>query len=256
LEYAVVARGTPLPRKLRQDAIVEALWEIQFETTTLPERLIGRISDVEPWKSFSQRRLPAYDIPAVMRQTTPQLHYAPIVEISHADEREYRALRLGPSVLSLHRAKRYVGWQHFRAELEAAATELFNAAETLKATRLGLRYLNALTPQAHNIRSIEDLDIAIEVANEPVISGVSLNFQVNLGNVGQCRVGIATPEYVQGPLPEGTTAYIDVDVYTTPGYECTDLDLVRRWLDNAHTHARIEFFHLLKQPTIANLWEN
>jgi uncharacterized protein (TIGR04255 family) len=252
----VVARGTRLPRKLRQDGIVEALWEIQFETTTLPERLIGRITDLPPWKDFPQRRLPAYDLPAAIRQTAPQLRYAPIVEVSSADDDQHRALRLGPNVLSVHRAKSYVGWPEFRTELQSAANDLFRSGENLKATRLGLRYLNALTPAMHGIRTIQDLDIAIEVANEDLTGGLSLNFQVGLGNVGQCRVGIATPEYVQGPLPAGTTVYVDVDVYTTPGYECPDVDLVNRWLDNAHTHAKSEFFHLLKQPTITDLWED
>jgi uncharacterized protein (TIGR04255 family) len=252
----VVARATPLPRKLRQDAIVEALWEIRFETNTLPERFIGRLTDQAPWSGFPQRRLPAYDLPAALRQTTPHLRYAATVEVSSAQDDQYRALKLGPNVLSVHRAKSYPGWPAFRGELATAAMNLFRATEGLKATRLGLRYLNALTQERHGIHSIADLDLAIEVASEHLTGGVNLNFQVWIGNVGQCRVGVATPEYVQGPLPADTKVYVDVDVSTTPDYECTDVELVTRWLDNAHTHARIEFFHLLQQTTIDHLWED
>lgn len=252
----MVVRGTPLPRKLRRDAVVEALWEIQFETTTLVERLIGRMSDAKPWSEFQQRRLPAYDLPAALRQTAPALRYAPTVELSKSDTDEYQALRIGPNVLSVHRAKKYTGWPQFRRELEHAADSLFKAAESLRATRLGLRYLNALNPSVHGIQSIGSLDLEIEVAHERLTDPMNLNFQSSLANVGFCRVGVATPDYVQGPLPEGTTAYVDVDVYTAPGYECADATLVKRWLDNAHTHAKIEFFHLLKQETIDNLWED
>jgi hypothetical protein len=48
-----------LPQKLKNDAIVEAIFEIRFDTSTILEVLIGRLADLVPWNGFKQQRLPA-----------------------------------------------------------------------------------------------------------------------------------------------------------------------------------------------------
>ena len=73
--------GKPIPQKLKHDAIVEALVEIRFDASTIPEVLLGRLADHEPWKGFDQRRLPAYEIPAPIRQADANLRYNPWFEL-------------------------------------------------------------------------------------------------------------------------------------------------------------------------------
>jgi hypothetical protein len=41
----VIKRGTPLPKKLKDDAIVEAVFELRFDSSTLAEVFLGRIAD-------------------------------------------------------------------------------------------------------------------------------------------------------------------------------------------------------------------
>jgi uncharacterized protein (TIGR04255 family) len=252
----LVVRGTPLPKKLRRDSIVEAVFEMQFETPTIAERLIGRMTDLEPWKNLPQRRLPEYEVPAMLRQTNPFLRFRPTVEVPDDQTEEYRSIRIGPNVLSYHCAKKYVGWSRFKPELERTVVDLFNAAESIRIVRLGLRYLNAFTPTAHNINSVADLDMSITVAEDKLTGNVNLNYQIDLPEIGQCRVGIATRQFVQGPLPDGTTVYVDVDVFTIPGYECSNADEVKVWLEKAHDQEKEEFFHLMKKETIDALTED
>ncbi|MEW8208243.1 MAG: hypothetical protein AB2746_19150 [Candidatus Thiodiazotropha taylori] len=62
----MVARGTPLPKKLKNDAIIEAILEIQFsskENDDMPELFSARLADIEAWKNYSKRPHPIYDIP-------------------------------------------------------------------------------------------------------------------------------------------------------------------------------------------------
>ena len=47
-----------LPKKLKKDAILESLFEIQFDTSEIQEVLIGRISSADIWKKFTTNRLP------------------------------------------------------------------------------------------------------------------------------------------------------------------------------------------------------
>ena len=250
----VVARGTPLPERLRNDAIVEALLEIQFETGTLPERFIGRMTDSGPWKDVEQRYLPAHQLPPSVRQMDPITRVMPTIEMSFTGD-EPRLLRVGPNVVSYHRAKKYVGWETFKLELDSTIDYLFAAAESVRITRLGLRYLNAVNPALHGIRSVADLDLAISVAGEGLNGDVNLNFIVDLGATGKCTVRVATRGIIQGPLPENTSAYIDIDVYTDPGFGCTSAVEAKEWIVVAHEREKTEFFHLFTQATIDLLKE-
>src|SRR5437879_12277215 len=143
----MATRGKPIPTKLKHDAIVEAVFEVRFDTTTLPEIFFGRLADYEPWKSFEQRRMPAHEIPAVLREADPNLRYQPVFEL--AAPAEHRAVRIGQHVLSYHRTAPYVGWAHFQPELNALVAALFAKADDPAITRLGFRYINALTTDLH-----------------------------------------------------------------------------------------------------------
>src|SRR2546427_129180 len=107
--------GKAIPAKLKQDAIVEAIFEIRFDTSTIPEVLLGRLADYAPWKAFEQRRLPAYEIPDPVRQVDPNLRYTPVFELQHAAGQ--RSVRIGAHVLSYHQLAPYVGWPAFKPEL-------------------------------------------------------------------------------------------------------------------------------------------
>jgi len=50
----MASRGKSIPKKLKHDAIVEAVVEVRFSTTTIPEILFGRLSEYGPWKNFRQ----------------------------------------------------------------------------------------------------------------------------------------------------------------------------------------------------------
>jgi hypothetical protein len=95
----------PIPRKLKNDAIIEALFEIRFDMESVPELLYGRLADHSGWRSLEQRRLPAYDIPAPMRQVDENLRYQPVFELN--DSARNSSIRIGPQVLSFHQRQPY-----------------------------------------------------------------------------------------------------------------------------------------------------
>jgi uncharacterized protein (TIGR04255 family) len=250
----VVARGTPLPIKLRNDAIVEAIFEIRFDMTTVPEVLIGRISEFGKWKNLAQRRMPGADIPAQLRLMNPLFRSQPIIEFAD-DSAEPFALRLGPNSLAFHRIRRYVGWERFRKELAGASDVLFKKADGLVISRLGLRYLNALTSDIHKVGSLADLDVSLSIAGDQPMNKLNLNYTMDLGNETACSVRLATADMVQGALPTSSTVFVDVEVFTNEGYKTERKSDVDAWLEFAHNHEKQEFFHLLRQETITGLEE-
>jgi uncharacterized protein (TIGR04255 family) len=250
----VVARGTPLPIKLRDDAIVEAIFEIRFDMSTLPEVLIGRISEFGRWKSLAQRRMPGADIPSQLRLMNPMLRKQPTIEFVDEGVEPF-ALRLGPQSLAFHRIRKYVGWKRFRPELDEAMDVLFQKADGIVIRRLGLRYLNALTRDIHQVGSLGDLDVSLMIAGDQPMSNLNLNYTLDVGNETQCTVRVATADIVQGALPTGTSVFVDVEVFTKEGYKTDRRGDVEKWLEFAHLSEKQEFFRLLKQETITALEE-
>ena len=252
---AMAAALKPIPAKLKDDAIVEALLEIRFDMSGLPEVLIGRLSEYGPWKQLSQQRMPAYEIPAAIRQFNPQLRFQPVFEFLSSEAEGRRAIRIGPQVLSYHNVAPYIGWKRFKPELKQAIEGLFQKADGLVVRRLGLRYLNALRADVHGIRSVSDLDLILEIDGERVGDHVNVNFTVDPASDTACTVRVATPQFIQGVLPASTSVYVDVDVFTRDGYESTSKADVVSWLEAAHAKEKQQFFRLLTSDTIKSLEE-
>jgi len=243
----------PVPSKLKNDAIVEALFEMRFSASTIPEIFYGRLADHTPWKGFEQRRLPAYEIPAPIRQADQNLRFQPVFELRDAGN---RAVRIGDQVLSYHRLPPYVGWSKFAPELHEAIDGLFAAVHGLTVQRLGFRYINAIRPDLHGIASISALDLTIAVASEPISKNVNLNFTTFLTEDTQCTVRLATAEFVQGVLPPNTSVVVDVDVFTKESFKTTERAKVKQWIEFAHVKEKEHFFRLLTDETISALKES
>jgi uncharacterized protein (TIGR04255 family) len=103
-----------LPDKLKDDAIVEALVELRFETADIPELTIGRLADHSLWADFSRSRTPIADLPAALRQSDVNLKYQATLELKELNG--LRLVKIGTNVVSLHNISRYIGWkQGFQA---------------------------------------------------------------------------------------------------------------------------------------------
>lgn len=247
-------RNTNTPKKLKQDAIIEALLEVRFEMPeTFPEIFLGRMVEYEPWKGFSPHRLPNSEFPPSLRQVDPNLQFLPIFQLLDAENN--RSVRIGERVLSYHQLKPYVGWGKFNDELNIAIEGLFDKVENLVITRLGFRYLNALSKDLHGISSASDLDINIEISGEKILDKVNINFTKSLPNQMNCTVRIATPEFIQGSLPPNTSVFIDIDIFTEDNFKASNKQTVKNWIRDAHDVEKNEFFKLLKDETINDLRE-
>jgi len=217
-----------IPLKLTHDFILEVVFELRLEMSTFPEVLFGRLADHTPWRGFHQDPLPAYSIPAVMRQTDPNLRYQPILQLS--GEAGRRSVRIGPNVVSYHRTAPYVGWTQFSAELEELFEGVFEKTENPSVSRLGLRYINAATLELHGIAEIGDLNLRVMVADSQIGSSVTVNYMNEHERDTQSVVRIATPDFVIGTVPASATLMIDVDVSTKIGFKarrCKRLGRIR-----------------------------
>lgn len=238
-----------IPRKLKDDAIVEALLEIRFNTKAVPEVLLGKL--IGFWAPLRPIRLPNAEIPEVIRMTDPNLKFQPTIELRDAENKSL--IRIGPNVLSYHRMEPYPGWDEFKPKLVTAVERLFSVGEEMAVTRIGLRYVNALTKEKHYIDDVSDLDVSIVVDEQVVPSRVNLSLFKNLEKDTTCKIQIATHDFVVGRLPEGTSILADVDVFTIGEAERTDSNSINSWIEFAHDEEKKAFFSLLTVETIDKL---
>jgi uncharacterized protein (TIGR04255 family) len=248
----MVAKGTPLPRRIEPDAIIEALFEVRFDAeSTLVEVLVARLSEIPEWKGFAQRRLPAYEMPPAFRDSDPNLRFIPVFELAGAEPK--RAVRVGAHVLSYHCPAPYLGWDVFRDELNVAVGGLFDKTEGLKINRIGMRYINAFTPALHGLNNISDLALRIDVSGDQLRSSVALTFATDVDADTRCQTVLATREYVQGTVPIDAIAVLDLDVFTNPSFKAETRDAVSQWMEIAHSAHREAFFYVLQADTIQRL---
>jgi uncharacterized protein (TIGR04255 family) len=232
-------RSVRTPEKLKKDAVAESLFEVRFTCRVLPEIAVGNLVTRGPWQKWSTLRLATADIPAPIRNNDPNLQFSPIFELRH----DNRVVKVGERVFSYHALTPYPGWTAWKPELDSAIDTIFGALEGFTATRLGLRYLNALTPD-HFVNDISDLHLEVSIATEPVRPPLNLNYQQTLTANHVAMMKLASREFIGNPVPAELTVLADVDVYTVPGFSSSDAAQTKAWLVEAHELAKVEFFKL------------
>ncbi|MDX8442014.1 TIGR04255 family protein [Mesorhizobium australafricanum] len=238
-----------LPSKLRADGVVEAILEIRFESSEIPELLLGKIVDFPAWKGWVPSRLPLSDIPLPIRRADKNLQHQPLLQLSSPDGNE--ALKVGDNVVSRH-ALTYPGWTAFEPRLLETFRLLYDRIPGLSVTRLGLRYVNLLHPDIHMIEDVNALNLTILVGDNRLTPPLNLNYRRKTTDWHETMIRIASPEFVTS-AHQGFSTLIDIDVYTPDGTVVPDYGTCVGWLNDAHAILKDHFFELLHDETIEAL---
>jgi uncharacterized protein (TIGR04255 family) len=243
-----------IPKKLKDDAIIEALCEFRFECDDVPERVVGRLSDHESWNSYTPERLPSSDIPPFVKAHDPNLKYQPVLQLRSEDG--LFLVKIGSNVISFHNLGKYCGWDEFLPRLRDVCSLLFGKFTNLSVTRMGFRYFNALTPKRHMIKSVAGLNVTLQVADETLSNPINLNYGMKFADEHYCMTRIASPEFVQGKLPESSVVIIDIDVHTSDSFRSDNRDAILSWTEDAHAYEKQAFFRLIPLPVLKELIED
>lgn len=236
-----------LPDKLKHDAIVEAIVEIQFDHQTVSEVVVGKLAAADAWSGYQSVRLPLADFPAGLRDSDPQLRHQPIIQLQRPEPGE--VVKVGSRSISLHHLAPYDGWGSFSRRLEALIDALAKAIAPIHITRTGLRYINALTP-AHGFDSIWDLQLTLEVAGERPSSEFTSVYRT-YGEAGLlAQVTVAAPTFVTNLTVPNAVALVDVDVSCQTPLGSAPSDDVRKWFESAHDFEKAVFFALWPQAKV------
>lgn len=241
----------PLPKKLKKDAILEALVELRFESNEVEEIVIGRLSDTRKWKSFERKATPIAELPQTVRIQNAAFKFSPLVEFWSPDKRA--AVKIGGNVASLHILSPYPGWAEFRKQITTLLTAMKKAIPGCQISRLGLRYINALNATDHHVEKMGDLNYKLEVAGKDPTGPVHFQIEKQLDASMKTALRVASQEFVQGNIPDGTAAFVDVDVFTPVGFMKPLGPDISAWFAEAHRREKTEFFALIPDHILKDL---
>lgn len=233
-----------LPERVDLCPIVEAFFEIRFSTVetweTWPGALFSRIRETYP----SQQNLPTLQIPAEIRNTNPDLVYAPLIQFSGQDF----ILRLGPRsiCLGIHPQK-YPGWKVIHEQLKFILEALQEVDLKLDVERIGVRYVDFL-----EVDIFENTLIKLRVG-EVLVTGPE-TFVAVKSTRGEFTIAIKAAKGAIFPTPMGvkTGSLLDIDITL----EGLDFDLFTNGInrfEEAHRLAKESFFGLLSTDFLASL---
>jgi uncharacterized protein (TIGR04255 family) len=246
----------PPPKKLKKDAIAEALCEVRFEceeSTSLPETVVSKLADFEPWRHFEKIRLATSDIPASLRSQVPDLKNQPVLVLR--EQNGSRLAKIGANVVSYHRLAPYPGWEIFKPEVESTVDYIFQTFRAFRATRLGFRYVNLFTDDDHGITTVANLNYSVHVAGEPLHAPQNLNYRLVRSDDHVVQVRIATPEFVSGSIDKSVHVLADLDVFTPRNFGISSAEAAKKWIKDAHDYEKEEFFKLFTDKMRARLVE-
>lgn len=156
-----------IPIKLERDPIVEAIFEIRFQSkvpsvsTLLPGLMYSSLkSDFE-----APERLPQANFLPFVAPVDPNLKYQPSFRIKN---KEFIIL-LGDYSLIVSCPRPYVGWERFRNIILSLLKDLNNTDLILEVERISVKYLNLLEADSTN-KQFGLLNMSIQLGNYDLTS--------------------------------------------------------------------------------------
>lgn len=242
----------PIPKRLRQEPLVEAIWEIRFSSNIemagelLPGLLFKRFRGSYP----KIERLPAANLPPPLLKRDEKLRYSPTIRLAG----ERYSIQIGEHVVSLSCPQPYTGWEAFKQEILKIVRELRETDLLSFPERFSLRYINIITFEGTDLSTtLSTTNIAVRLGNYNIINNpIFIRTEIADNDLIHI-IQIASPAQVKTINKESVNGIlIDIDtIYNKlTGYFWSDFE---KSLNYSHDKNKYMFFSLLTAETVTKL---
>lgn len=240
----------PLPKRLKKEPLIEAIWQAQFEAElgigdVLPGILFTELKKRHP--ALQLRRLPSADIPAPIAQMDPNLRFVPKMLLEEPGSP--LAWQVGDRVITLNCRKPYTGWDRFKETLLDLTRIVENSRLIPNPLRHSLRYIDLLKDEL--AADLAALRLALKLGDHEIRNRVQLRLEIP---DTECLhvVQIATAAHANIGGEQMTGSIIDLE--TLPAKTPDDWDTLRAQLDLLHDRSKTFFFcQIMAEETIQKL---
>lgn len=229
-----------LPLSVNPCPIVDALFEIRFQTDLLAEAVFGMIYSEFREEFGDPVRLPILQLPEAVRSNDPNLKFKPHYRLSKGN----LVIQIGPEVVSVSSYPSYAGWSDFSKEIFRIIEKLNKISVVKKVHRIGLRYINffEMNDIFRKVKLAVTLDGKnIELINTHIRTEIEMNGFRSTIQVGNNVV-----------LNDKRGSIIDIDTFKE-----TELDSffvnIMEILDLGHATEKKIFFEMLNQDFLQTL---
>jgi len=238
---------TKLPSELKNDTIVEAIFELRFEPNPPNEAVFGVIYPIVMTK-FPEMKpisLPLLQLPDAVRNSDIQFRYQPLNRL----QGDGMSINIGPRVISFSAVKPYVGWSKWKPSIMEILNNLSDVKLIKNAERTGLRYLNFIQGDVFPLirtevkiidSSIKPLSTTVraEIQEGEYIKALQLANNASINEKGQAKNG----------------SLIDIDIGRNKKISDYDFKInLETILNKSHTMAKQLFFEILKDDFLDKL---
>jgi uncharacterized protein (TIGR04255 family) len=243
-------RAQMYPIKLKDEPLIEAIWEIRFQSTKGPvyDLLPGLIHARLGRPETRAHRLRAANLPLESSDNDPKLRYVPRMRMEHKNE----AIQVGSHMVSLHSRRPYVGWQRFSGRIGELvqvlkATELIDHLE-----RFSLKYVDLIA--LDESPTLDWLDVAVTLANNPILTApILLRTEMKEEECTQI-IQVVCPAEVTFPGSDDRTEGLLLEIDTIMSLRGeSSWDEMTDSIESVHDKSKARFFDLLAENTLAKL---
>lgn len=238
-----------IPRRLKKEPLLEAVWELRFQSGTdmIEHLLSGIIFDKMAGQFAMPVRLAAADIPTAARVQQPILNYTPIFRFDGNNENRSYGIQISPRAVTLNCRKPYVGWKNFKLGIIKLAEVVRHSGLIGQIERFSLKYVDLIPSGGPDC--LAPIDCALRLGPYNLgLSPLHLQSQIPDGDFVHV-VTMLAPARVQMEQETFDGLVVDIDtIFPAGGGNFWDEFSSR--LDQAHASNHSIFFDILKQETI------
>ena len=242
-----------VPKKLKKEPLIEAVWELRFEPKeeSAAEILAGIIYNSLRHEYPKIVRLPAADIPRPIARVDPLLRYAPTIRLESISASPF-AVQIGDRVVSLNNRRPYKGWSEFSKRIHDLVKLLRSTELVQKPTRFSLRYIDLL--ELDPSPSLASLRVRVEVA-ERDLSKCPIQLRAEIQDDPFVHIlQIASPALVTiGNAEQHKGTLVDIDTIRNVEPSADFWEILDAELDEAHARSNRLFFELLTSEALERL---
>lgn len=239
----------PLPKKLKKEPLVDAIFEVRFSSGTVASNVIPGFffAKLQP-KEWVVDPLPIADVPGKVRSLDPNLRYQPLMRI-HWDD---FFILVGDNTLGVACKMPYPGWAEFSERIAVIIGLLIDSKIVKTIDRYSLKYVDVIEDDTL-AKQIQKINIDIRLGSHAVREDkftirIEIPYDIFI-NVLQIAVP-ATATMPEGQKRVGALVSID----TQCKYQNSDLAKfnaeLRSRLDTIHIVNKKMFFDCLTRETI------
>jgi len=239
-----------LPKRLKKEPIIEAIWQAQFEGNQGVGDVLPGILFTELRKSYpglQLRRLPSADIPAVIAEVDPNLRFTP--KMLMEEPGGSFIWQVGDRVITLNCRRPYVGWTRFKDAAIALSRIVESSGLVAQPQRHSLRYIDLLTEELAD--DLSALRVAMNVGDLAIRNRVQMRVEIpDADCLHVVQIATGAQVNLSGSQMTGTV----VDLETSPAKPTGDWSTVREQLDVLHDLSKALFFRqILTEESILKL---